>query len=77
MIDARLKASGREITTKFGYLKTSIDILPEHVGNEIASLKGNTDFDMLKEARDELNRFLPPHEKGKEKMNNGGDKIVQ
>jgi len=70
MLESRLKASGKELTRKFKYFKNTYDVLPDAVGSELDSLTSSDDFKMLKDARDELNRFLPEHkdDEGDEKQ---------
>lgn len=64
MLESRLKASSNEIKRKFGYLKTTREVLPDTINAELTLLSNDPDFELLKDARDELNRFLPEHIEG-------------
>jgi len=59
MLESRLKATGKEMTRKFKYFKNTYDVLPKTISNELNQLNTNDNFDILKSARDELNKFLP------------------
>lgn len=58
----RLKSAGREIKNKFDSLKKPMQVLPKTVKTELNVLRENPDITQLREAQDELNRFLPKHE---------------
>lgn len=57
MINARLKATGSELKEKFGRFETMNEVLPEAVNDELLLLQD--DFQMLKDTRDHLNKYLP------------------
>lgn len=74
MLESRLKASGKELERKFGYLKSTSQVLPKTINAEIELLSDDPNFEMLKDARDELNRFLPEHSNNKnDNSDEGGD----
>lgn len=62
MLEERLKATGKEMGRKFKYFNTANKVLPNRITAEIEMLKERPDFKMLKEARNELNKYLPEGE---------------
>ena len=66
----RIRCAGSEIKNKFESLKRPTDILPNTIKTELNILRDSPDIKQLRDARDELNRFLPEHkdDKGEEKQ---------
>ncbi len=60
MIESRLRSTGSELKQKFEYMSTMGEILPQTITGELEALQG--DFQMLKDARDHLIKYLPSGE---------------